>query len=418
MDNLSHSVVGLAAGELLHRCLPPEPDSLRQGLRRRFLLLVCWLASNFPDLDIVLSPLLPAPLGYLLHHRGHTHTVLYAFPQAVLLAGLMWLLWPVARRLLRESRSARIGFGVAMLVGFGLHLLMDYLNSYGIHPFHPFDSHWLYGDMVFILEAVFWVAFGVTMAMTVRRPAWRILLVALLLGAPLYFTIHEFLTWTGYAVLCLIAIVLGTLQHSAGTHGTRVLVLAFMLGLGFVGVQGAASRTARHAVTAILQSKDPAGHVADISLSSFPTNPVCWAFVSVESNAAEGSYRLRRGIVSVLPELVPVAACPANFLDGAALEQGERAIAFAQEVRGSLALLRNLKERNCHFRAWMRFARAPMVSDREANDLRFSASPRGNFTTLDFEEFRQKECPKHVPQWDFSRADLLEAPGQSRARSR
>jgi sec-independent protein translocase protein TatC len=47
------------------------------------------LAGNFPDLDLVLTPLLPAPLGYLLHHRGHTHTVLYALPQMLLLAALM-----------------------------------------------------------------------------------------------------------------------------------------------------------------------------------------------------------------------------------------------------------------------------------------------------------------------------------------
>ena len=52
------------------------------------MLATCALAGNFPDLDLVLTPLLPAPLGYLLHHRGHTHTVLYAFPQAMLLAAL------------------------------------------------------------------------------------------------------------------------------------------------------------------------------------------------------------------------------------------------------------------------------------------------------------------------------------------
>jgi inner membrane protein len=165
MDNLSHSVVGLAVGELVHRSLSQEIDTSRQCKRRRLLLFSCWSASNFPDLDYFLTPLLPAPLGYLLHHRGHTHTLIYAIPQAVLLAAMIWLFWPAARKVLKESGTARRGVAITLTLGFALHLLMDYLNSYGIHPFHPFDSRWLYGDMVFILEPMFWILFGVPLVM-------------------------------------------------------------------------------------------------------------------------------------------------------------------------------------------------------------------------------------------------------------
>jgi inner membrane protein len=35
MDNLSHSVVGLAAGELIHRSLAAESDSVEHSTRRR-----------------------------------------------------------------------------------------------------------------------------------------------------------------------------------------------------------------------------------------------------------------------------------------------------------------------------------------------------------------------------------------------
>src|SRR5215218_8664646 len=115
MDNLSHSVASLLAGEIMHRSLAPEKDEGDQKLRRQLMLVTCALAGNFPDLDLVLTPLLPAPLGYLLHHRGHTHTVLYALPQMLLLAGLLWALWPNARRLLRESAPARIGFLLALV---------------------------------------------------------------------------------------------------------------------------------------------------------------------------------------------------------------------------------------------------------------------------------------------------------------
>src|SRR4051794_24170792 len=201
MDNLSHTVASLLAGEILHRSVRAEADADQNTLRRALMLATCALAGNFPDLDLVLTPLLPAPLGYLLHHRGHTHTALYAFPQAMLLAALLYLLWPAARRLLRTSASARIGFGLSLAAGFGLHLAMGYLNSYGLHPFHPFDSGWVYGDMVFILEPVFWVVFGIPMVMTLR---WRPLRWLLLLAAPLalgLFAWRGFLAWQSLAAL-------------------------------------------------------------------------------------------------------------------------------------------------------------------------------------------------------------------------
>src|SRR4051812_36693208 len=109
MDNITHSVVGLGVGALIDRSLPPEPDDTRERVRQRMLLTIGCLASNFPDLDLVLTKLLPAPLGYLLHHRGHTHTLLAALGEVAVLLALVWLLWPNARRLLAISSSARWG---------------------------------------------------------------------------------------------------------------------------------------------------------------------------------------------------------------------------------------------------------------------------------------------------------------------
>src|SRR4051794_15076928 len=108
MDNLTHSVVGLALGELVERSLPPQADPLRQRTRRKLLLFAGWAGSNLPDLDLLLSPLAERPLGYLLHHRGYTHTLLYVIPQAIALLALAWLLWPGARRLLRADPTARL----------------------------------------------------------------------------------------------------------------------------------------------------------------------------------------------------------------------------------------------------------------------------------------------------------------------
>jgi inner membrane protein len=103
MDNLTHSVVGLGIGALIDRSLHAEASPEHRRLRSRMLLIIGCLASNFPDLDLVLTPLLDPPLGYLLHHRGHTHTLLAALGEATLLLVLVWLLWPAARRLLRAA---------------------------------------------------------------------------------------------------------------------------------------------------------------------------------------------------------------------------------------------------------------------------------------------------------------------------
>ena len=128
MDNITHSVVGLGIGALIDRSVPRETDPGAERMRTRMLMTLCCLASNFPDLDLVLTRLLEAPLGYLLHHRGHTHTLLAALGEAILLLGLVWLLWPSARRLLAASPRARIAAVGTACAGMVLHIAMDGLN--------------------------------------------------------------------------------------------------------------------------------------------------------------------------------------------------------------------------------------------------------------------------------------------------
>lgn len=412
MDNLSHSAAGLLAGEIVHRSLPAEVDEHRQRLRRRLLLATCALAGNFPDLDLVLTPLLPAPLGYLLHHRGHTHTMLYALPQMLLLAALLWLFWPNARRLLHQSATARIGFLLALVIGFALHLLMDYLNSYGLHPFHPVDSNWVYGDMVFILEPVFWVAFGIPMAMTLRRGATRWLLLA---AAPLvlgYFGWRGFLAWQSLAALLVLALALmaaGRHSHD-GRPRLPALLAAAVLGLAFVATQAVTSRQARQQVAATLKASDPRAVLLDAAMSPYPSNPVCWNFVAIESRSDRGSYRLSRGIVSLSPEWMPVSACPPAFLESPLPAAAGADVALLAQQDHALARLQQLARDDCYFRDWMRFARMPWLEPDSAYDARYATSPRGNFSTLELIEPGKRECERGVPQWGMPRADLLTQP--------
>ncbi len=406
MDNISHSVVGLVVGEIIHRSLPEPSAPEERQTRRRLLLFAAWFASNFPDLDLILTPLLPPPLGYLLHHRGHTHTILYAVPQAALLIAGVWLLWPAARRLLKKDGMARKAFTFSVLVGFALHMMMDYLNSYGIHPFHPFDSRWFFGDMVFIIEPFFWVSFGIPMALTLSRKWLKAFTCLFLLGVPLAFTFAHFLPLPSYLILVITAVLLAIIQNRVPRGSTAPFVLAAFLGVLFVAAQSFSSSIAKRTLIAELTEKDPGFSYLDSALSSYPTNPLCWSFVSVTKNEAAGEYRMRRGLLSLSP-LVPASDCPPGLAGGQTPEEVKTQFVYYAAETARLALIRDLSKTNCFFDAWLRFARAPMVRDNEGWDIRFSSHLRQNFTTIRLAQFEGQSCPDWIPHWGRPREDLL-----------
>lgn len=403
MDNLSHSVAGLALGELLHRGLAPEPDAARQSVRRRMLLVTGWAACNLPDLDLVLTPLLPTPLGYLMHHRGHTHTLLYAIPQALALLAAIWLLWSRARGLLRESRQARRGIVAATVLGLLLHLAMDYLNVYGVHLLYPFDPRWQYGDLVFIVEPAFWVIFGAPLAAMVRSAWLRVLLFGLLAAIPALATLAGFLQWGSLAGLAVLALVLVGWQRRAG--GRAALVAAFGAAVAVVALQGLASRAALDTVMAQAAAGGSI-RVLDVPLSAYPANPLCWNVATVESDENAGSYRVRRGVVSLAPWLTAAADCPVK-LRGATVLSATPRLAWLWEQRASLATLRRLQREDCHFDAWLRFARVPWVHAVAATDARYGAPGEVNFSTMRFGQMAGKPCSARVPKWGRPRQDLL-----------
>ncbi|MGV7209580.1 metal-dependent hydrolase [Oxalobacteraceae bacterium A2-2] len=411
MDNLTHTIIGFGAGELVHRSLAAEQTPARQQTRHRLLLLACALASNFPDLDLLLTGRLAQPLGYLLEHRGHTHTLLWAIPQGLLLAALLWLLWPGARALLRHSRPARRGLawpGLAASIAAGLllHLLMDYTNSYGVHPFHPFDGRWLYGDMVFIVEPWFWVTIGAAMAFVMRWRGLRIAGFGLLALALLAFVLQGYLGWTSLAALLLAAAVCGWAQWRSGPHGRGGLLLALLLSVGFIGVQELASSAGRRQITAALQRIDPAARVLDVAMTAFPSQPLCWAYASVETDQAAGTYRLRRGVASIAPDWLAPSACPAALLERRAMAQLAPGVLQADSASAGIALLRRLRQADCRVDAWLRFGRLPALTDHTLSDYRFAATPRGNFSDLALKT-PAGDCGG-VPGWGYPRADLLD----------
>ncbi len=162
MDNLTHSLVGAALADVALRETPG-----RAG--RRLFLATGVIASNLPDIDLVYTGVSPAPLGYLLHHRGHTHTVAGLIAQALVIAAVC--LAPPLRRAIRDAGAGRFWALVAASLAF--HLVLDSWNTYGVHPFWPLDARWYYGDAIFIFEPWLWLFLGMSAAANARSGLGR-----------------------------------------------------------------------------------------------------------------------------------------------------------------------------------------------------------------------------------------------------
>src|SRR5690606_20591590 len=139
---------------------------------RKVYWLVSILGNNLPDLDILYAGLtLNGRLGYLLHHRGHTHTLLIGLLQGAIIGAVAqyWL----KRNVKNLSSWDEKAIWFLSLLSPVIHLGMDSLNNYGVHPFWPFWNGWMYGDSVFIIEPLLWLAlFPVVYFVTTNR-RWR-----------------------------------------------------------------------------------------------------------------------------------------------------------------------------------------------------------------------------------------------------
>ncbi len=134
----------------------PLRTALPDGTFRRLIVVCLVVGSNLPDADLLYTSFGGGPLAYVLQHRGYTHSLVGAVACAVLLwlACVLWLRW----RGLRATPVEQGWIAAAAMTGVLLHLAMDYTNSYGVHPFWPFYNGWVYGDSVFIVEPLMWLA--------------------------------------------------------------------------------------------------------------------------------------------------------------------------------------------------------------------------------------------------------------------
>jgi inner membrane protein len=187
MDNLCHTLMGAAIGEA--------------GLKSttRFANPALMIASNLPDLDVlVFATSVPAAS----FRRGWTHGVLAQTLLPIAFTGLL-LLWDRWRPQ-RDARAPAARAGALLLisyVGVLSHVLLDYLNNYGVRLLMPFSNRWFYGDTLFIVDI------------------WMLLA----LGAGIYFSRRRSRTWPARCALAVVSIYIGVMLVSAGASRRIVL---------------------------------------------------------------------------------------------------------------------------------------------------------------------------------------------------
>lgn len=410
MDNLTHALVGLLCAETV----------VRVSERRRALDPWCRTAvyafaitgNNLPDLDFIYSNISGKTFGYLLQHRGYTHTL----PAAVVFAcSMLGALWGLAKwRAKRLSAADWWRLAAVALLSPLLHLLMDFANNYGVHPFWPVYSGWFYGDSFFILEPSFWLVLLAPLSLSYRSKAvryglWFVLGIAL---AALWY--RPFVP-RGHALafLLLTALLLAVARRVSPFARLKMAAVGFVLvALMFI----AGSRAAKALVREQAARAFPGARTLDIVATPMPANPFCWGVLLVQADGA--AYVVRSGRAALWPAWLTLDACPYDHRanPGAPLHPLHAArdarLSLQAEYRVSLSSLQALLQGRCEGRAFARFARVPYVTEpvadgaRVLGDLRYDRNPGLDFADISLSEV-QGDCPKYVPPWLPPRADIL-----------
>lgn len=377
MDNLTHSLVGATLAEL---ALPADASPAQ----RRLYFLAGIIGANLPDADLVYTRITPGPLGYLLHHRGHTHTLAGIAGLAALVAAAC-VVPPLRRTVTLAPRRFAALVAVALLS----HLTLDAWNSYGIHPFWPVDNRWFYGDAIYILEPWLWLLLAAAAALNTQRRGGGWLLAALVAALVVAMTAIGMIPAASLAALALVAVAaVVTLRARAPRRRSAAAlaaVTAYVVAMFFL------RERARSASLAALDARDRA-QVLDVALSPQPANPLCWNALVVAADEEAGEYRLMRGTAA------PLAARGCG--------RGRGVVVWNSAVRQSLPTLRALAARDCRVRAWLRFGRAPELRGGAIADARFGGLARDNFSAMPLAP-AGGGCPPNLPEWGMPRADLL-----------
>jgi inner membrane protein len=284
MDNLAHTLVGAALGRAVADRKVPAAGWIGA------------IAGNAPDWsELVLGPANWAPRagpGYLVEHRGITHSLLGAGIEIAALSGLVGLLLEWWARRHASPRPAWGWIVACVAAAVASHLYLDWQGSYGLRPLLPWSGRWYYGDWVAIVDPLFWMVPLVALGWGARRH-WAPALVYLVVLAGVLTLVlgvgRSVVVWWLKLVVMALAVtaVLGWTRHWAGVAGRRRAALAGLLVLAaYAAASGVASAVAQAQVRAAAIRRFGPG--ATWAAFTVVGHPFTWELVSASVDSIAG----------------------------------------------------------------------------------------------------------------------------------
>lgn len=408
MDNITHSLVGYAvAKSAKHLKIKGLTEKFKDPKVSSFFIFISIFAANFPDLDLIYSLYDSSKLGYLVHHRGHTHTFIWTIPQA-----LVALLFSALIFKIKDKVIWAWGFGL-ILLNIILHISLDALNIYGVHPFYPWDNSWYYGDRVFIIEPLIWFSI-LPLALTPIKK-----LISLKTFLLVFFLLPLILAVKIQMMSVPTAMILGFYFLAMGHvfnkmyEGTKTLTsvgFTLVVILGFI-TEGLIVEN--HISNQFTQNKKQFENLEELAITPYPGNPFCWNIYLAKTYGSDG-YQVSIG--QYQSRKIIGFKCPKGMQkEGSTALQQNNAVTKIKNFKlfktydSSKKLIFDDKK-DCRLQNWFQFVRIPFL-DKDGNyvDLRFTrSSSRDNFTLINLND-ESLSCVKAPAPWLPPRAKLLES---------
>ncbi len=131
MDNITHTLTGVLAS----KAGPPAHHT-------RLIFWVLILAVNLPDVDFLLQ-FFGDRIFYMEHHRGLSHSILFAPVFAAFVSGIL--------KISVKNIDLKLVFGYT-LVGVFIHIFFDLITSFGTMLFYPLTDARYSLDLIFIID--------------------------------------------------------------------------------------------------------------------------------------------------------------------------------------------------------------------------------------------------------------------------
>lgn len=408
MDNVTHTIIGTLVGEVATRVAPSRQSTLPATTRRNLCVTLAAIGSNLPDADLLYS-FFGGRINYLLHHRGHTHTILVAFLLA--LATLAITRWWLRRRGLQASPQDCALLTAVLLFTPLLHIAMDFTNNYGVHPFWPVDNRWFYGDSVFIVEPLFWAAcapLAFIFKTHIARFAVLLLMVAAIALCFFSGMVPRPLA-VAYALLVAAMLLIG--QRASPNVALAAGVVVW---LGATAMFAITAQVARARVDAIAAQQFPGSTLLDRIVTPMPVNPACWEVMTLQKESDNAV--LRRAMLTLNPAWLTADECLSRSL---AIEitaplvpvpnESTEQVKWYGQIATPIPRLVELARTHCEVAAAFRFIRMPWLANVKdglvLGDLRYDREPELGFA--EFEITDRPSCPRFVPNWIEPRRDLF-----------